>query len=362
MHINLSYWIKNKIKPASLCYGFFLYGMGHYKHNIFNMFIIFLKDLKYLIMTLKNHSVRLEVSSICQLKCPVCPTGKGLTKKNIIGWNYIKFKDFKKFVDDNPKIKHIELSNWGEIFLNPELKDIIKHAYQKNIILSAVNGVNLNTITEETIKCLVKYKFRHLLVSIDGASNETYRIYRQGGNFNTVIDNVKKINYYKKKFNCKYPKLSWQFVIFGHNVHELPIAEKMAKELNMKFLPKLNHTSSYSPVKNRKLVMKYSDNGITTREEFKQIYKRNYLNPCGQLWLSPQINWDGKLLGCCINMKSDFGNVFEKSLQECLKSEKYVYAKNMLLGKVKPRKDIPCYNCKFYDNPEGTKKNISIPT
>ena len=71
---------------------------------------------------------------------------------------------------------------------------------------------------------------------------------------------------------------------------------------------------------------------------------------CHQLWISPQINWDGKLLGCCINQKDDFGNVFELGLKECLRGKKYVYAKKMLLGKVGPRKDIPCYDCKYYKN------------
>jgi len=110
-----------------------------------------------------THVIRLETSSICQLRCVTCPTGLRLTKNRVVGWGYLKFDDFKKFVDENPKIKRIELSNWGEIFLNPELKDIIKYGYLKGISLTAGNGVNLNTISEEMIECIVKYQLRPFL-------------------------------------------------------------------------------------------------------------------------------------------------------------------------------------------------------
>ena len=62
-------------------------------------------------------------------------------------------------------------------------------------------------------------------VSVDGASEDTYQIYRKGGSFQEVINNIKKINHYKKIYKSKLPKLKWQFIIFGHNEHELPLAK-----------------------------------------------------------------------------------------------------------------------------------------
>ena len=179
-----------------------------------------------------GNSVRIDAALICQLKCPLCSQARdeGGIKKC-----YLKFADFKKFVDDNPTIRNIELSNDGEIFLNPELKDIMEYAYKKRINLAARNGVNLNTVDEETLDCLVKYKLRAMLISIDGATNDTYRIYRRGGDLCNVIENIKRINFYKQKYNTVFPRLIWQFILFGHNEHELPEARKMAKDLNMKF-------------------------------------------------------------------------------------------------------------------------------
>ncbi len=318
-------------------------------------------DISYL--DIVGSSISLEASSMCQLKCPICPTGKGINKEGSVGWGYLKFKNFKNFVNINPGIRNIELPCWGEIFLNPELKQIIKYAYNKKINLTAIGGVNLNTATKDMLESLVKYKFKYFTISLDGATNKTYQIYRQGGDFNKVIKNIKIINFFKRKYNSKFPILAWQFVIMGHNEHEIPIARKMAQKLGMKFITKLNRVSSYSPIKDKKFVRKANGLGVATREEFFQKYKQLYIPNCRRLWNRPQINWDGKLLGCSDNIWDDYGNVFETSLKKCLNSKRYLYTKQMLLGKKKLREDIPCFKCpkyKFIQEKPLKKRDIIV--
>ena len=109
----------------------------------------------------KPTSIRIEASSLCQLRCPCCPQTQGLinqpyipgqnkkvlieeddflnpwymnstiSRPNPIGLGYLKFHNFKNIIDQNSWIKHIELSNWGEMFLNPQLVSIIEYAYKK---------------------------------------------------------------------------------------------------------------------------------------------------------------------------------------------------------------------------------------
>ena len=293
-----------------------------------------------------NNFIRIEASTLCQLRCPACIQNNGET--DMLGKGYLKFKDFKIFVEENPHFKNIELSNFGEMFLNPELRDIIKYAHKKKINLQADNGVNLNTVRKEILECLVKYKFKLIRVSIDGASDETYRIYRIGGDFNQVIKNIKIINQFKKKYNSEFPVLIWQFVIFGHNEHEIAKAKEMAHSLDMHFMTKLNWDLLYSPVRNKDLVRKIT--GFASWMEHDEKTDGLYIDACTQFWTGPQINWDGKLLGCCVNHWGDFGNVFESGLKNCMKSEKYIYAKKMLLGKEELREDIPCRHCFHYND------------
>lgn len=285
-------------------------------------------------------SIRLEVSSLCQLNCPPC------SNKEIRNKGYLKFIDFKKFLATVPTIRSIELSNYGEIFLNPELGDIIKYAHEKNINLTADNGVNLNSVSEEMLESLVKYKFRSLLVSIDGASNNTYKIYRIGGDFNKVIENIKRINSYKKLYNSEYPRLTWKFILFDHNQDEVDLAKKMAKALHMNFWVSLNWDSHAFPLKGTALIRKHAP--FLSREEHEKKTKKPYMSPCRYLWMSPQINWDGTLLGCCANKENSFGNVFKEGFKECLKSKKYKTAKRTVLFQLKADKNLPCFGCSHH--------------
>jgi hypothetical protein len=51
-----------------------------------------------------NNNIIFDVSSMCQLKCPICPTSNGTNKNGVIGWGYLKFKNFKDFIDRNPSM------------------------------------------------------------------------------------------------------------------------------------------------------------------------------------------------------------------------------------------------------------------
>lgn len=301
----------------------------------------------------KPSKIRLEASSRCQLRCPSCPTAQKAILP-VVGSGFLKFQDFRKLLDENPWVKEVELSNYGEIFLNPELLEMLKHAHDRNVALSAANGANLNNVKEPVLEGLVKYGFRSITCSIDGASDETYRIYRVGGNFDTVIENIRKINRFKQQYQSEYPQLTWQFVVFGHNEHELSAARNLAQELGMGFRPKLSWDPDFSPVKDEELVRQEA--GAASREEYKEKHGVDYKQAiCHQLWDQPQINWDGKVLGCCANFWGDFGgNAFRDGLLESINQEKIVYAREVLQGKRPTRADIPCTTCPIYQGMQSS--------
>lgn len=298
--------------------------------------------------------VRLDLCNMCQLNCVECYMRKQHDEiKEKVGFGYVSFENFKKFVDENPFLEEIETSNDGEIFLNPDLDKIIEYAYKKDIRLTASNGVNLNTLSEKTAEYLVKYKFQFLTLSIDGASQETYSQYRRNGNFDKVIENIKMINHFKQKYNSEFPILNYKFIIFGHNEHEIETAKSLAKSLNtfIHFVP--NGAPEYSPVKNQEKVK-----NVSLCHDLEDPLENNYYHyitynswfRCSFLFTEPQINPHGDLIGCCSNIYNSFGtNVFKDSLIKALNSDKVIYAKRMLTDlSVLPREDIPCTNCFVY--------------
>ncbi len=347
----LCIWLTEKMrKKVKLVTSGLLVNRECARQNLKRRSVALLKNLIF------GNFIHLEASTLCQLKCPECIQNNG--EVNILGKGYLKFRDFKKFMEVNPCFKIVELSNYGEIFLNPELKDIIKYAYQNNIALQAYNGVNLNTVSKEMLECLVRYRFRAIRVSIDGASQETYRIYRIGGDFHQVIENIKSINFFKHKYRSRFPELFWQFVIFGHNEQELNKASNLAQALNMRFIPTFNWNPAYSPLRNKELVKKRM--GFATWIEHDDKTDSLYMNACSQLWRGPQVNWDGRLLGCCVNHWSDFGNVFKTGFKNYIQSERYIYAKKMLLGLAEPRIDIPCSHCFHYRELSAKNQHLRL--
>jgi MoaA/NifB/PqqE/SkfB family radical SAM enzyme len=214
----------------------------------------------------------------------------------------------------------------------------------------ASNGVNLNHVSDEVLEGVVKFKLRRMTCSIDGASQETYRLYRVRGNFDKVIGNIRKINQFKLLYCSEFPRLVWQFIVFGHNEHELPQARRMAQELGMEFFAKLSWDDDLSPIRDKEAVRRETNTGAATRAEFKELYGRDYKQSiCHQLWDMPQINWDGKVLGCCRNFWGDFGgNAFADGLIPSLNNEKIAHARRMVRGKAAAREDIPCTTCEIY--------------
>lgn len=286
----------------------------------------------------------IDLSTICQLRCVECSTAKGITHSGIVGKGQLSFENFKKFISDNPEIKRIEMSNWGEIFLNKDIYEILQFAYEHDVTLYCGNGTNFNDVTDHVLEGLVKYKVQYLNLSIDGASQETYSIYRRNGDFSKVINNIRRLNYFKKLYGSEYPKLSWQFIIFGHNEHELPRVKQLCKELGMAFNPKLNY-SQYSPVINRDFVRKESGLGVADRNEYKQKHGIEYKAPCYHCFSSPQINWNGDILGCSVNKWRALGNVFITPLSEWQQSETYLALVSLLFEGLATDKDLPCIHC-----------------
>jgi hypothetical protein len=267
-----------------------------------------------------------------------------------VGSGFLKFDDYRKIVDENRRITEIELSNYGEILLNPDLARIAEHAYRLGVRLTAKNGVNLNHAKEELLEALVRYRFRALYCSIDGASQETYERYRVRGQFGTVIENIKKINAYKLRYDTPYPRLVWRFIVFGHNEHEIPKAREMARDLGMSFRPKLSWDPEFSPIRDEAFVKRELGLDSASRAEYEQAHGANYMQHlCYALWSKPQINWDGKVLGCSRNFWGEFGgNAFANGLDAAVNGERISYAREMLQGRLPGRDDLPCATCDIY--------------
>lgn len=295
-------------------------------------------------------AVQIDASAHCQLACPLCPTADGRTRPGL-GQGHLKPTDFRALLDGNPGIVHVELSNYGEMFLNPQLPEILACAHERQVTVSGGNGVNLNNAREEALEAVVKYKVRTLTCSIDGATPETYARYRVNGDLERVLGNIDRIREYRQTYGSAFPLLDWQFVVFGHNEHELNAARTLAEKRGMGFLPRLSWDDDHSPVRNQELVRLETGLGAATRREYREKRGAGYAREiCFQLWRQPVLNWDGRMMGCCVNYWQDFGvNAFTEGLSAAANHPNMEYARRMLTGQAEARPEIPCTQCHHFE-------------
>lgn len=290
-----------------------------------------------------------EVCSVCQLRCPLCPTANG-EREALIGSGSLKFLDFQRLIDQNPQIRRVELGHFGEVFLNNDLPRILEYAYTRNVTTTIDQGANLNHASEEALEALVKYQTAVVRCAIDGITQTTYSQYRIGGDLKKVLLNIQKINRFKEQYQSSRPRLLFQFIVFGHNEHEIERAILLSRMLKMEIDLKLNYFPDTLPVHNRDRVRQFV--GYADRREYLEKEEKHYWrHECYGLWLSPQINWDGKLLGCSRNMWGVFAeNVFESGLMSAINNEKIRYAREMLMGRSPAREDMSCMRCAVYQS------------
>lgn len=313
----------------------------------------------------------MNASSICQLRCPECTSAVYVRRFQERGIDrYLKASDFNSLLCENPWLKTVNFVSYGELFLNPDLSKILQCAFERGVEI-LIDAVNLNNASKEALEALVRYKVRSVLVSIDGASTETYRKYRVGGNLDCVLENIRKINGYKKEYGSPFPFLTWKFIIFGFNEHEISVARELAHELDMQFMPDISSCgagsdlypdnreqmksraldSVFSPIRNKELVREVL--GYASLEEYQQIHGvHNRQGTCSFLFVMPFVNHDGSILGCCYtNPDHAFGgNVFKEGLLDCINNEKMQYARAMLKGRVPAKPGIPCSDCWVYED------------
>ena len=303
------------------------------------------------LMRIHPMEVAIDASTACQLDCLNCYMRKH--NSGAVGSGVLKYEDFECFIYRNPHITKVELSNSGEPFLNPDMERILEFAYKMKVDVTLLNGVNFNNVSERVIEALVKYNVKAITFSIDGASQETYSIYRRKGNFNTVINNLKLLNEYKKKYRSREPEMVWQFILMEHNEDDIYKAKIMASELGMNMFYKLDWGGNYNPREPEKVEavtgLDYFKPDYFKKEKHKASIQHDYLQFCHQMIFQPRINWDGRLLGCCTVYRDDWKiNCFSgEDLDEYVNRPEYKSAVASILKRKPVTAQGPCLNCKF---------------
>src|SRR3989344_4118061 len=167
--------------------------------------------------------LKLENTTVCNLKCNMCPHGVGL--KRPIG--SISYENYRHIFDQIYPC-YLNLTGIGEPFLNKDIFKIIKYAKNKRTFVKLDSNATL--LTREKGIQMLEAGPDILSISMDGATKETYEKIRVPAKFDVFVKNT--LNFIKlrnemKKFNTNLHSF---MVVQRENFHELPEYIKFAHE------------------------------------------------------------------------------------------------------------------------------------
>jgi radical SAM protein with 4Fe4S-binding SPASM domain len=244
----------------------------------------------------------IEPTVRCNLHCPQCITGMGKIHREQDDLNLDIFKQIIEEIGD--RIWYLLLFNQGEPFLHPDFIEFIRLAKQKRIyVTTSTNGHFFND--ENSVAQFIASGIDTVIVSLDGADLDTYASYRQGGDFQRVLQGVENLLSIRRKLKAKTPKIFFQCLVTRKNEHQLDQLKELAKELGVDRL--LLKTFQLESIKT-------GSDFLPTRIEWRRYriqkdkitIKNQRHKSCARLWYSSVILSDGRIVPCCFDKNGSY--------------------------------------------------------
>lgn len=286
-------------------------------------------------------SISVEPTTSCNLRCPECPSGlRQFTRPT----GMLQESFFHQTIDQlQNRLLYLTFYFQGEPYLNPQFLDMVKYASERKIYTST--STNAHFLDDENARKTVESGLDRIIISIDGTTPETYRIYRVGGSLEKVMEGTRNLVAWKKKLNSRTPHIVFQFLVVKPNEHQVKNIYELAEEMGVDEV-KLKTAQVYDPRADHPLIPlneKYS--------RYKQLADGSYVlkneltNHCWRLWHAAVITWDGAVVPCCFDKDAqhNMGDLKKQSFETIWKSESYRHFRRSVL---RSRAEIDiCKNC-----------------
>jgi len=220
----------------------------------------------------------IEVTSVCNLACIMCPHPVMRRSKQ-----HMRLELFKKIVDESKNVVHeYQLSLIGEPLLNPHVYEMIEYAHAGGRFVSLFSNGTL--IDEKRAQALVRSGLDRILITIDGATPETYARVRVNGDLDTTVGNLKTLLSVRDALESATPEVVLQIIEMKETEAEIEAFRRRFLEPALKLR-----------------VRPFDTHGGDDRvmEHVPRSWNRRPLRRCTQLYSTMTIASDGTMLPCC---------------------------------------------------------------
>lgn len=266
------------------------------------------KLLKRPVVWGKPALLMVEPTNLCNLHCPMCPSGAGEMTRQKGKMDVEAFKDTLDTLA--PTLILIQFWNQGEPFVHPDFLEMVAYAKSKHIpAMTSTNGHFIRS--EADAAAIIDSGLDEILISVDGLDQTSYETYRVGGSYQTVLDGIRLLVKVRLAKKSKKPLINLQFLVFKHNETQQPDLIALARDLGADIVALKSaqvygedQAETFLPQEER--FRRYRYDGKKLR------LKASAGNGCQFLWHGTVLNWDGSVTPCCFDKDGDFtmGNVF----------------------------------------------------
>jgi MoaA/NifB/PqqE/SkfB family radical SAM enzyme len=226
--------------------------------------------------------LRVGVSELCNLRCPGCLLTQGMVPFDPDRPRLMTLAVFREAVHDFlPWALKVNLYDEGEPLLNPDLPEMVRHLTDHGVGACVSSNFSMK-LSDSYLTRLIDSGLEHLIVCVDGISQDTYEAYRQGGNLQVVLTNLRRLLTLQRERGRRLPAVEMQFIEFDHNRHEKPMVEALARETGVW----------------RFVVVQGSSAEGWRGTDFHGSEDERRWRGCYQLWVSTHIAGDGSLGTC----------------------------------------------------------------
>jgi MoaA/NifB/PqqE/SkfB family radical SAM enzyme len=292
--------------------------------------------------------MQFELTNYCNLRCPVCPTGIRSVRRAPQAMDPGLFE--RLMAEVGPYLLTASLWAWGEPLLHPQLDEVLRAARGYPVaMLVSTNGQNLDD--DGVMDVLIDHPPTHLIVAIDGLTDETNSRFRRGAKLAPALSGVRQMADRKQARGLDLPVLHMRYIVMKHNQHELPHLEAFARDHRFDLLTVRTLSIIDAPEQtHRELVPDAEGWAAYTYDDGERVRRHDFY--CLEPFWFPTVFADGTVVACeqDYNAQHAFGVVSEET------SFADLWFSPRAAGIRKAIRDYPegfsfCRNCPYTDRP-----------
>lgn len=261
-------------------------------------------------------TIQIDVTSYCNSFCGECARNiNGGERHPLLSLQHMTLDMWKNICKDN-SLEYIDRiifnGNFGDICMHPDIIEILNYVNDVKPTISIQIHTNGSNRTADFWKSLAtilkKFKGHEVVFGIDGLE-DTSSHYRRGTSFEKTIENAKAMI-------AEEAFVTWRFIVFDHNKHQIEEASKYAKSIGFtRFILNRSYNTHFTVAEYKNfpsgvitapsrdevqiLASKYRFNNKKTH--YDEMTKNDKIDSnCP--WLSDrqiQIDYLGRVLPCC---------------------------------------------------------------